>query len=590
MLRIFFFAIFLFGALAPGAAAQVENFRPVTREMLLNPPPGDWLMFSRTYDAQRFSPLDQINRENVQDLRMAWVRALGPGVHENTPLVHDGVLYLVNPGVAVDTTGIQALDATNGNLIWEYQRRLPADLKNYVGNVARAKTLAIFEDLVFYATPDGFMVGLDARTGDLRWETELHDYTSTTQQTPGPIVIEGKVLSGRGCTGGGRVYCNIIALDAQTGELAYTFYTTAAPGEPGGDTWGGLAEDLRQASAWGAPGSYDPVRRLIYWGIGNPAPHTRMKRHGGDFDAIPRVAPSELYSNSTVAFDPDTGELEWYYQYLPGDDWDSDHVQERILLRTAVDPDPSAVKWINPSIPRGEERDIVVTVGEPGGIFALDRENGQFLWATPFPFDVPEFHVSHIDVETGRTHINWDSVVKFEGDRHLMCFQDTKSYWLMAYHPGQNSLYVPYHDQCSDMTAVQNNFNGNRRIAVLRPGSNPDEYSGIAKVNVSTGRLERFYTARYPGNGSVLATAGDLIFWGDMNRRLHAFDAESGEILWQTILGGIIQMSTITYSVDGKQYLAVMTGDGGPGGLGPARVANFNPVRGHNAVYVFALP
>ena len=591
MLRIFFSAILIFGALAPGAAAQVQNFKPVTREMLLNPPPGDWLMFSRTYDNRRFSPLDQINRQNVANLKTVWVRGLGPGVHENIPLVHDGVLYLVNPGVAPDTTGIQALDATNGDQIWEYRRKFPSDLRNYVGNVARARTLAIFEDLVFYATPDGFMVALDARTGELRWETKLHDYTTTTQQTPGPIVIEGKVLSGRGCSGGGRVNCNIIALDARTGELSYTFYATAAPNEPGGDTWGNLPEELRTASAWGLPGAYDPVRRLIYWGIGNSSPHTRMKRHNGNPDAIPRSAPSELYSNSTVAFDPDTGKLAWYYQYLPGDDWDADHVQERLLLRTVVNPDPSAVKWINPSIPRGEQRDIVVTVGEPGGIWALDRQNGQFLWAMPFPYDVPEFHLSRIDVETGKTYINWDAVLKHEGDRHLMCFQDTKSYWPMAYHPGQNSIYVPYHDQCSDITAVQSSANGDRRIAVRRPGSDPNKYAGIAKVNVSTGRLERFYESPHPGNGAVLATAGDLIFWGDMNRRLRAFDAETGKILWETILGGIIQMSTITYSVDGKQYLAVMTGDGGPGGLQPLRLAtNLKPVRGHNSVYVFALP
>ena len=596
MLRAVLFVAVLFvtsnvvGVFTPSAFAQLENFAPVTREMLLDPSPNDWLMFSRTYDNHRFSPLDQINRRNVGELRMAWVRGLGPGVHENIPLVYRGVLYVVNPGVGIEATGIQALDATNGDLLWEYQRKLPGDITNFIGNVGRAKNLAIYEDLVFYAAPDGYLVALDARTGELRWETRMHDYRTGTQQTPGPIVVEGKVMVGRGCSGAGRTNCFISAHDALTGKLVWKFYTTPAPDEPGGDSWGGLPEEKRMASAWGLPGAYDPARRLVYWGIGNPMPHTRLKRHG-DADGTGRAAPADLYSNSTVALDPDTGKLVWHYQHLPGDDWDADHVQERILFRTALNLDPQAVKWIHPGIARGQQRDIAVTVGEAGGIWALDRDTGQFLWATPFPFDVPEFHISHIDVETGRTYINWDKVLKREGDRQLVCFHDTKSYWPMAYHPGNNSLYIPYHDQCTDTTAVIRNRQGDRRIGVLRPGADPAEFAGIAKVDMSTGRLQRFYTGPHPGNGAILATAGELIFWGDMNRRLRAFDAETGEILWESILGGIIQMSTITYAVNGKQYVAVLTGDGGPGGLQPLTVVpDLKPVRGHNAVYVFALP
>jgi alcohol dehydrogenase (cytochrome c) len=178
-----------------------------------------------------------------------------------------------------------------------------------------------------------------------------------------------------------------------------------------------------------------------------------MKRHGGNPDAISRSAPADLYSNSTVALNPETGKLAWFYQHLPGDDWDSDYAHERTLLRTAISPDPAAVKWISPRIQRGQQRDIAVTVGEPGGIFALDRGSGEFLWATPFPYDVPEFIISKVDVETGKSFINWEQVFKKDGEKHLICYANTRSCWPTAYHPGKNLLYVPYHDACIEMTS-----------------------------------------------------------------------------------------------------------------------------------------
>ena len=578
-----FLIVLVVGGLTGSLSAQADDFVPVTDEMLLDPSPDDWLMFSRTYDNQRFSPLDQINLQNVDQLGTAWVRGLRPGVQENIPVVYRGVMYVVNPGAVV-----QALDATNGDLIWEYRRRLPDDLREFIRNVGRSRTLAISGELVFYTAPDGYVVALDARTGQLGWEAMAQDYKTGIQHTTGPIVVEGKVITGRSCP---NARCFIMAHDARTGEELWKFYTSAAPGEPGGDTWGDLPVEKRMTSPWGLPGAYDPLRKLIYWGTANPKPHTRMKRHGGDHDAVPRSSPSELYSNSTVALNPETGELVWYYQHLPGDDWDSDHTQERILIRTTFDPDPTAVKWINPRIPRGQEREIVVSVGEPGGLWVLDRDQGQFLWTTPFPFDVPEFHVSHIDVETGKTYLNWDRVLKKEGDRHIICFMNTKGYWPMAYHPGKNSLYIPFHDACLDMPAKMETPNGGQRQAIFRPGSDPEAFAGIAKVNVATGQTQRIYSAAVPGNGAMLATAGNLIFWGDMDRRFRAFDADTGEILWETIVGGIIQNSTITYAVNGRQYVAILTGDGASGTGGPLSVVQtLTAVRGHNAIYVFALP
>ena len=571
-------------ALALPLAAQIQNFTPVTAETLQNPSPDDWLMFSRTYDAQRFSPLNQINKQNVATLRLAWSRGMGPGTTETIPTVYKGVMYVTAPGSI-----IQALDATTGDLLWEYKRKYA---NSAVGTGGRSKTLAIFDDMVYFAAPDSYVVALDARTGAVRWETKADDRGHTS----GVIVADGKVLAGGTCVGGLRANCYIGAYDAHTGKEVWRFYTTQAANDPAGDSWGGAPEDKRVASTWGLPGSYDPVRKLIYWGIANPTPNTRSARHGGNAFAIPLVAPADLYSNSTVALDSATGKLKWYYQHLPGDDWDEDINEERTLIRTPVNPDPKFVKWINPDIPKGQVHDISVNVGEGGGLWALDRGTGQFLWATPFPFDVPNFILSGIDVKTGRAHINEDLIVGEPGQRRLICFFNTRSYWPTAYIPSKNSLYVPYYDICLDQTSASPTAR-ERRVGGRRQGADPDHLVGLAKINMSTGEIQRWSTgSRATSTGAVLATAGDLVFWGDLNRRLRAFDADTGKILWEQIVGGTISVSTITYAVNGKQYISVITGDNlaVAGLLGETDFAGvtpeFKPGRGHNAVYTFTLP
>lgn len=575
----------LLGLITFSLNAQVAEFRPITEETMQNPDPSDWMMINRTYDQQRFSPLEQVNRENVNQLGLAWSRGLPPGVQETVPIVYDGVMYLAQPGAS-----ILAVDATNGDELWSYRRRISAEAAEFVGEAgtARTKNIAIYDDLIFYPAPDGFLVALDARTGDVRWETQVFEPSTETQHTGGVLVADGKVLTNRTCEQ--RVGCFISAHDAQTGEEVWKFFNTAAPGTRDGDSWGDLPLEQRIASSWGLPGSYDPERKLTYWGISNPKPYTRLSRHGSA-DGTARTAPADLYSNSTVALDVETGELVWYYQHSPGDDWDLDHLHERTILSTRVDPDPAAVKWINPGVERGVQREVVATVGEGGGIWLLDRVTGEFLWAMPFPYDVPEFHIADINVETGRTTLNWDSVFKEDGDRILVCFHNARSFWSTAYDPTRNALYIPFHDACLDMTANASTPSGfGPRSGVLRPGVNPDEYSAIAKVDLSTGRMERIHVQAAPGNGSALVTGGDLLFWGDMARRFNAFDSDSGEILWQVVLGGIIQTSTISYAVDGRQYIAVMTGNGQSGTATPTAISRVRTVHGHNEIYAFALP
>jgi alcohol dehydrogenase (cytochrome c) len=565
--------------------AELPAFRPVTQAMLENPDPSDWLMINRTYDEQRFSPLDQINKGNVGNMRLVWARGLPQGSQETTPIVSNGVLYAVVPG-----GGVIAINGTTGDQLWEYFRDMPRDAVDIIGGpeTARTKSIAIYQDMIFYAAPDGYIVALGAEDGKERWATQAHDYNDATEHTGGMIVADGKIITNRTCEA--RAGCYISAHDAMTGQEVWKFWNTPGAGEAGEESWGGLPVDKRIASSWGLPGSYDPVRKRLYWAISNPKPYTRLKRHGS-IDAVPFQTPADLYSNSTVSINVETGALDWYYQHLPGDDWDADHLHERTLVRTAINPDPAAVKWINPNVTRGEERDIVFAVGEAGGMFALDRQTGQFLWASPFPVDTPQFHISDIEPTTGKVTINRANMFEKEGDRHINCFHNTRSYWSTAYNPRNNSLYIPYHDTCLDMTAMNANPMGfGPRFGVLRPGGDPAKFLQIAKVDLATGKITNIHAQSAAGNGSALVTGGDLLFWGDMNRRFRAFDADTGQVLWETILGGIIQTSTITYAVNGKQYVAVMTGDGQSGTANPVMLSNVSTVRGHNAIYVFALP
>src|SRR5688572_10974211 len=650
------FILLLATAIASVMLSQGRRFTPVTTEMLEKPSPNDWLMFSRTYDAQRFSPLDQIKKSNVAQLKQVWSKDMATGSAESIPLVHDGILYTLSTGPAGGPAGpyLWALDATNGNLIWEYKRP--------TGGANNTKAFAMFEDMIYYPANDA-IVALDARTGAVRWETVA--IQGGGRLSSGLVMAGDKIISGRTCAASGnrQASCYIAAHDARTGKELWRFHTAAGTEDAVADkSWGGAPVEGRAASTWGLTGSYDPVRKVIVWGVANPMPNTRAARHGGDSNAIGMSSPSDLYSNSTVALNPENGKLLWYFQHLPGDDWDQDYTNERILIRTAFNPDPKLVKWINPSIPRGSQRDISVSVGEGGGLFALDRTDGKFLWAIPFPYDTPRFLISRIDPD-GKTWINEDLIVDVPGERHVICSYNTKSYWPMSYHPGKNSLYIPYVDNCLDMMSANpaggpvapppyevspttcqgppvavaaegaaapaagrgagpgagtgggpqagaaapggrgggggggaggrgggGGGNAERRVAIRREGGDPQKFAGVAKVNVSTGELTRLFEGCAPGNGATLATAGDLVFWGDLARNFRAIDADNGKVLWQTVLPGSIQNSTITYAVDGKQYIAVLTGRGGVTG-GLITQANIQPPPPNtNGIYVFALP
>ncbi len=463
-----------------------RNLAPLTEDNLKNPSPNDWLMYDRTYDSQRFSPLQQINKSNVGQLKLAWSITQGAGSQEGIPLVHDGVMYVQAPGAV-----LEARDAVTGTLIWEHKRKMADNLK---GN-SRAKTIAIGFDMVYWTSPDSFLEALDARTGEMRWEAK----TETRGATQGAVIAGDKVISGGAC-GGKHENCFIDAHDAKTGKLLWKFMTAAETGQPGGDSWGGLPDDKRVAGPWGLSGTYDPTTNSVIWGIANPTPNTRLERHAGNFNAIPTHAPADLFSNSTVSINADTGKLNWYYQHLPGDDWDEDWTNDRVLVSTTLNPTPATAKWFNKKIKPGERRDIVLATGESGGVFALDRHTGEFLWANPWPYDVPNFFLKNID-ENGITYLNESAMLSHPGMTNRVCFFNTRSYWSQGYSPVTNSLYVPFVDACNEEKI---NEDGTRSThnGVVRDPSKLDELSGVSKINASTGKIDHIFKGPGPINGS----------------------------------------------------------------------------------------
>jgi alcohol dehydrogenase (cytochrome c) len=313
-----------------------------------------------------------------------------------------------------------------------------------------------------------------------------------------------------------------------------------------------------------------------------------LERHNGDFNAIPTHAPADLYSNSTVSINADTGKLNWYYQHLPGDDWDEDWTNDRILVSTAISPTPATAKWFNKKVKSGERRDIVLATGESGGVFALDRHTGEFLWANPWPYDVPNFFLKNID-ENGITYLNESAMLTHPNMTNTVCFFNTRSFWSQGYSPLTNSLYVPFVDACNQEKVGEPGTRSNHD-GVVRDPSKLNELSGVSKINAATGKVEHIFKGPAPINGAILLTAGNLVFFGDLGQHLRALDQETGKILWDETLPGPIANSTITYAVNGRQYVAVYTGDG----LLTAGVAAYNKevksTRKMNTIQVFALP
>jgi alcohol dehydrogenase (cytochrome c) len=573
-------------ALSTGAAAQQDApdrpFTPVTDAMLQDPPAEDWLMWRGTLNNWGFSELDQVNRDSVGGLTLVWGREMAPGLQEGTPLVHDGILYMPNP---LDV--IQAMDAVTGDLIWEYERELPDDLTDYFPVPAINRNLSIYENLIIDTTADDYIIALDALTGELVWETLIMDYRMGAQQTSGPIIANGKVISGRGCEPeGGPEACVIMAHDARTGAELWRTRTIALEGEPGGDTWGDIANEGRwHVGSWVVP-SYDPELDLIITGTSVTSPAPKFMLGGND--------EQHLYHNSTLALDPDTGEIVWHYQHIV-DHWDLDHPYQRIVVETAVAPDADEVQWINPNITPGETRKVVTGIpGKTAIIYTLDAATGEFLWARPTVF---QNVVSNIDGATGAVTVNPETLMNAAGDSVFVCpgIGTAKNWESGSYSPITGLMYFALgRNTCANVTATADapsldSLYAIRTQTALPPGVDELGLMGTVQAfSVEAGTTEWVYEQR-AGTMSLLATAGRLVFGGDVNGRFRALDDETGEMLWQINLGRPVTGFPATYAVNGRQFVAVSTGTSLT--LGPRLnlTPELRPSSG-NSLFVFALP
>jgi alcohol dehydrogenase (cytochrome c) len=567
--------------------SQAGEFPSVTDEMLQNPADGDWLMWRRTLDSWGYSPLDQVSRENVDELQLVWTRNLATGTGEITPLAYNGILFVPQ---ANDV--IEAIDAKTGDFIWQYRRDIPEDLYAVVGGNARNnRNLAIYEDKIINTSDDNYIFALDALTGNLEWETEILDYqVNSATHSSGPIIADGLAISGRSCRPrGGPNACVIVAHNASTGEEAWRRRLIPAPGEPGDETWGDVPfESRHHVGSWMVP-SYDPELELIILGTSVTSPAPKFYLGGTD--------NKHLYHNSTLALEVATGEIRWYYQHM-NDHWDLDHPFERLLVETRVAPDPDEVTWINPNLQIGETRKVITGIpGKTGIVYTLDRATGEFLWATP---TVEQNVVIDIDGSTGEVTENPEVIFREAEQIVFVCptWLGGKDWEAGAYSPITNVMYYPLRNTCANMLATGNfesdtarslTEGGQGGLAIyslaarhqITPGT--ENLGTVRAVSAETGRTEWLYETR-AGTMSLVATGGGLIFGGDANGRFRAFDHESGEVLWEINLGSSVSGYPISFAVDGKQYIAVNTGSGQPN-LTP----ELRPSRGTN-LYVFALP
>lgn len=520
--------------IATGRSELLDAMSPVSTQMLNNPSPDDWLSWHRTNDSKGFSPLSQINTKNVDKLARAWRLPLPPGKNLPTPLIHDGVMFFYT---FPDT--VMALDAADGTVLWRYQHKP-------IIAATRKMGLALHGDKVIVPTSDMRMLALNAKTGALIWDEPIVSDVKLVRSYEGydlraaPIIAGDKILQG---VVGSIVSTGsfIVALDVNTGKEVWRFYTLARPGEPGGNTWNDLPLKERTGGSVWIPGSYDPELNLAYFGVA-PTYFTQPLTHPID---KPGVTNDALYTNATLALNPDTGELVWHYQHLPNDQWDLDWAFERQIINIPV---------------KGVMRKTVVNVGKMAIVEAVDAATGEYLFSIDMGL---QNIVSAIDPVTGAKTINPDTVPRTP-DSFSICPTSVgaRSWPPAAYNPQTKRLFLPLTEGCFKVGPGGTPFlmSGVSTAPQTFADSADGNIGRLQVVDLENQKLAWRHRQPAPLVSSVLATAGGIVLVGDLEPSLKAFDEATGALLWQTALEDDPSSSIVTYRAGGRQYIAVVVG------------------------------
>lgn len=540
--------------------AQPNGLRPVTHERLLRGTDdvSSWLMYGGNYQNWRFSPLKDINRQTIKKLQAAWIFQTGiPGQLEAAPIVADGVMYLV-----ASYNHVYALNAQTGEPLWKYDHPLPDDLRICCGPTNRG--VAIADDKVFLGTLDARMVALDRKTGAVAWNVKMDEYNLGYSSTAAPLVIKDKVIIGiAGGEYGVRGF--IDAYDVKTGERKWRRYTIPAAGEKGVETWEGDSWKTGGGPAW-VTGSYDPEQNLLYWATGNPSPDWNGDNREGD----------NLYTNSVLALDPDTGELKWYFQFTPHDVWDYDATNGLFLLDVQRS---------------GQTIKALAQPNRNGFLYVLDRTSGKYLHSGVY---VDKLNWATGLDENGRPKVDPKYLPQPGGNPEFICPGNVggqNGAYTAAYSPNTKYMYVPVIESCGKMEKGSSVFIQGIPFWGGGPGvmqgDDQSSYGHLSAIDPTTGAIKWRYVDDYPLVGGTLTTAGGLVFTGNQTGYALAFDDTTGELLWKFQTGSTVRGQPVTYKLGNRQYVAVPSGGGG---LAVSLVGE-NPLgtKG-SAVTVFALP
>jgi alcohol dehydrogenase (cytochrome c) len=516
--------------------AQLNSLKPVTQERLLKGTDevSSWLMYGGNYQNWRFSPLKDINRQNIKKLQAAWIFQTGiPGQLEAAPIVADSIMYLV-----ASFNHVYALNAVTGEPLWKYDHPLPEDLRICCGPTNRG--VAIADDKVFLGTLDARMVALDRKTGAVAWNVKMDEYNLGYSSTAAPLVIKDKVIIG---IAGGEygVRSFIDAYDIKTGERKWRRYTIPTAGEKGVETWAGDSWKTGGGPAW-VTGSYDPEQNLLYWATGNPSPDWNGDNREGD----------NLYTNSVLALDPDSGDLKWHFQFTPHDVWDYDATNGLFLLDVQRS---------------GQTVKALAQPNRNGFLYVLDRASGKYLHSGVY---VDKLNWATGLDETGRPKVDPKYLPLPGGNPEFICPGNVggqNGSYTAAYSPNTKYIYVPVIESCGKMEKGVSVFIQGIPFWGGGPGvmqgDDQSSYGHLSAIDPTTGAIKWRYVDEYPLVGGTLATAGGLVFTGNQTGYALAFDDTTGELLWKFQTGSTVRGQPVTYKIGNRQYVAVPSGGGG---------------------------